>query len=143
MLAASNLLVPNATFVVELVAFVAVLGVVARFILPPVSRAMRRRQEEIESALDMGRQAERRLMEAEAEYRAQLQRGRRRARMFIERAHGQGEQLRRDARRKADEEYGRRVARAQADIERAVERARRKHGEAEIDAGVLTAKEPT
>jgi F-type H+-transporting ATPase subunit b len=143
MLAASNPLVPNATFVVELVAFLAVLGVVARFILPPISRAMRSRQHEIETALDKGRQAERRLIAAEAEYRTQLQQGRRQARLFVERAQGQGEQLRRDARQKADEEYGRRVAMAQVEIERAVERARRKLRQDEIDAEELIAKEMT
>jgi F-type H+-transporting ATPase subunit b len=142
-LAANNPLVPNATFVVELVAFLAVLGVVARFILPPISGAMHRRQEEIEAALDQGRQAERRLAEAEAEYQARLQHGRRQARLFIERAHGQGEQLRREARRKADDEYGRRVAMAQADIERAAERARRKLLKERVDVRNLTAKELT
>ena len=138
MLAASNILVPNATFVVELVAFLVVLGVMARFVLPPISRAMHRRQEEIETALDKGRQAERHLMAAQAEYDAQLQRGRRQARLFMERARGQSEQLRQEARQKADEEYDRRVARAQAAIERAVERARKKPHQDETDVGVLT-----
>lgn len=143
MLAASNPLVPDATFVVELVAFLAVLGVVARFILPPVSGAMRRRQEEIETALGKGRQAERRLIEAEAEYRVQLQRGRRQARLFVERAQGQGEQLRREARQQAEEEYARRVARAQAEIERAVERARRQRAQEETSDAISRAKELT
>jgi F-type H+-transporting ATPase subunit b len=140
-LAAGNPLVPDATFVVELVAFLAVLAVVARFILPPISRAMRTRQEEIETALNKGRQAERRLIEAEAQYRAQLQQGRHKARLFVERAHRRGEQLGREARQKADQEYGRRVARAEADIERAVERARRRLRPEEMEAGEPTMNE--
>ena len=37
-IATSNFLIPNGTFIVELVAFIIVLGVVARYILPPVNK---------------------------------------------------------------------------------------------------------
>jgi F-type H+-transporting ATPase subunit b len=124
-LAASNLLVPNATFVAELIAFLVVLGVVARFILPPINRAMKRRQQEIQTAIENGRQAELRLIAADDEYRKQVEAGRRRARLVVERAHSRNEQLRRETRRRADEEYLRRTARAQAAIDRAAERSRR------------------
>ena len=124
-LAASNFLVPNATFVVELIAFLVVLGVVARFIIPPVSRAMERRQEEIQTAIDKGKEVELRLMAAEDEYQNQVAAGRRRARLVVERAHGQNEHLRRQAHRRAEEEYVRRTQRAQVAIDRAAERARR------------------
>jgi len=39
-LAAGNFLVPNGTFIAELLAFLIVLGVLWRYVVPPVSKAM-------------------------------------------------------------------------------------------------------
>ena len=44
-MAAGNFLIPNMTFVVELMAFVIVLGVLWRYVIPPVRQAMNARQE--------------------------------------------------------------------------------------------------
>ena len=46
-LATSNFLVPNGTFFVELVAFIIVLGVVGRYVLPPLNVALEARAEKI------------------------------------------------------------------------------------------------
>ena len=43
--AAGNFLIPNMTFVVELMAFIIVLGVLWRYVIPPVRQAMNARQE--------------------------------------------------------------------------------------------------
>ena len=43
--AAGNFLIPNMTFVVELAAFAIVLGVLWRYVIPPVQRAMTARQD--------------------------------------------------------------------------------------------------
>src|SRR5262249_49037222 len=42
---AGNFLIPNMTFVVELTAFIIVLGVLWRYVIPPVQQAMNARQE--------------------------------------------------------------------------------------------------
>ena len=39
-LAASNFLIPNATFFVELIAFILILVILARYVLPPVNKAL-------------------------------------------------------------------------------------------------------
>ncbi len=44
---ASNFLVPNATFLVELVAFGIIIWILAKFVIPPVNRAMTARQDAI------------------------------------------------------------------------------------------------
>jgi F-type H+-transporting ATPase subunit b len=44
-LPAENFLIPNMTFVVELMAFIIVLGVLWRYVIPPVRQAMNARQE--------------------------------------------------------------------------------------------------
>ena len=43
----SNFLVPNGTFLVELFAFVLILVVLSRYIIPPINKAMTARQEAI------------------------------------------------------------------------------------------------
>ena len=44
---ASNFLVPNGTFFVELIAFVAMFYILAKFVIPPINRAMTARQDAI------------------------------------------------------------------------------------------------
>jgi F-type H+-transporting ATPase subunit b len=68
-IAASNFLLPNGTLIAELIAFVIVLGVLWRYVVPPVSKAMSDRQAMIKAQLDEGRQASERLEQAEADYR--------------------------------------------------------------------------
>ena len=75
-LAAGNFLVPNGTFIAELVAFLIVLGVLWRYVVPPVSKAMNERQEMIKAQLDEGKQASERLKQAEADYRKAMEEAR-------------------------------------------------------------------
>ena len=44
---ASNFLVPNGTFFVELIAFGIIVWILAKFVIPPINRAMTARQEAI------------------------------------------------------------------------------------------------
>jgi F-type H+-transporting ATPase subunit b len=120
----NNFLLPNMTFFVELIAFIIILGLIAKYILPPIKRAMDQRQAEISSALEQGEEAKRRLLAADEEYQAKLEAARQEARTVIERSNRMADQLREEARTKGQEEYDRVVARADADIQRATERAR-------------------
>jgi F-type H+-transporting ATPase subunit b len=120
----NNFLLPNMTFFVELLAFLVILGLIAKYILPPIKRAMDQRQAEIASALEQGEEAKRRLLVADAEYQAKLAEARQQARTVIERANRLAEQVREEARSKSQQEYDRVIARAEADIQRATERAR-------------------
>jgi F-type H+-transporting ATPase subunit b len=74
----------NATLVVELIVFVIVLAVLARFVVRPLQRAMRQRQIEIDEALEKARRVEELLARTEAEYEATLTRARREAQQIIE-----------------------------------------------------------
>ena len=75
-LAAGNFLVPNGTFIAELVAFLIVLGVLWRYVVPPVTKAMNERQQMIKAQLDEGKQASERLKQAEADYRKAVEEAR-------------------------------------------------------------------
>jgi len=55
-------LIPNATFFVELMIFLLVLGVVWRYVVPPVKRAMQERQEMIRRQIEESEQTRKRFM---------------------------------------------------------------------------------
>lgn len=121
--ATTNFLVPNATFVVELVAFLVVLGVLARYVLPPLNERMEERQKTIRQALVDAEEAKKRSQAAEAEYRETMDRARHEARAMIDEANKLGDQLRADLRRRGEEEYERIMSRASTDIEASARRA--------------------
>jgi F-type H+-transporting ATPase subunit b len=120
---ANNFLVPNATFVVELVAFLLVLAILAKYVLPPVNKAMTDRQAVIRQALADAEEAKRRAAEAEADYKRTMDEARAEARAMIEEANRAGEALRAAARERGEREADNIVARAQADVDAAVRRA--------------------
>ncbi len=129
MFLAANFLVPNATFVVELVAFLFVLGFLARYVLPPLNKAMDARQETIRQALADADTAKRKAEEAETEYRETVDRARSEARAIVDEANRAAEALRASRREQGEQEYERIVSRAQTDIDaerrRAAEDVRR------------------
>jgi F-type H+-transporting ATPase subunit b len=63
-LAAGNFLIPNMTFVVELMAFAIVLGVLWRYAIPPVREGMNARQEIARKLVSDSEQAKQLLAEA-------------------------------------------------------------------------------
>ncbi len=68
-IASSNFLVPNGTLIVEVVAFLIVLFVIGRYVLPILNKTLEERQEEIRTSLEAAETAK-----AEAdETRAQRQ----------------------------------------------------------------------
>ena len=123
MLAANNFLVPNATFFVELVAFLLVLGALAKWVLPPLQRSMNERQQTIKDALTNAEQAKVRAEEAEAEYRRVIEEARTQARGMVDDANRHAERLRTEKREQAEQEYDRLVGRARADIDSEARRA--------------------
>jgi F-type H+-transporting ATPase subunit b len=120
---ASNFLVPNATFVVELVAFLVVLGLLAKYVLPPVNKAMTDRQAVIRQSLADAETAKRKADEAETEYRETLDRAKAEARAIVDEANKAAEALRNTRKEQAEQEYQRIVGRAETDIEASRRRA--------------------
>ena len=123
LVASSNFLVPNATFVVELVAFLAVLGALAKWVLPVINKSMDERQATIRQALADAEEAKRRAVEAEEEYKRRVGEAQAQARAVTDEARRLAEQLRAERRQQADEEYERIIGRAREDIEAQTRRA--------------------
>jgi F-type H+-transporting ATPase subunit b len=121
--ATSNFLVPNATFVVELAAFLLVLAVLAKYVLPRVNQAMDERQAVIRQSLVDAEEAKQRAAAAETDYSETMARARSEARAMVDEANKLGEQLRAELRQRGEQEYERIIARATADIESSARRA--------------------
>jgi F-type H+-transporting ATPase subunit b len=122
-LAASNFLVPNATFVVELVAFLIVLGLLARYVLPIINARMEERQAIIRQALADAEEAKRRSEQAEAESRRTISEAQAQARAVVDEANRVAEQVRSERRQQAEDEASRLVNQAQGQIDAQVRQA--------------------
>ena len=123
LVASSNFLVPNKTFIVELVAFLLTIFVLAKYILPRINVRIEERQATIRQALADAEEAKRRAAEAEEEYKRVISEARSEARSVVDEANKLGEQVRADRRQQAEDEYERIVARARDDIEAQTRRA--------------------
>jgi F-type H+-transporting ATPase subunit b len=71
-LAGGNFLIPNMTFVVELAAFLIVLGVLWRYVVPPVQQAMTARQEIARKLVGDRQEASQLLEEAQTAYQTAM-----------------------------------------------------------------------
>jgi F-type H+-transporting ATPase subunit b len=112
-----NFLVPNATFFVELAAFLLLFWLLARFVIPPINRAMIRRQESIRAEFAEAKQAQRDAREAEDKFKAQTADARKQAGKIREEAKEQGDQIVAEAREQAQVEAKRIVDHGHAQLE--------------------------
>ena len=69
---ASNFLVPNGTFLVELLAFAILVYIFGKYLIPPINRAMTARQEAIRTQFAELDEAKADARKAEADYKEQL-----------------------------------------------------------------------
>jgi F-type H+-transporting ATPase subunit b len=100
-------LIPNATFFVELVIFLIVLGVIWRYVVPPVKRATGERQEMVRRQIQESQQATKRLAEAEARYSAALAEARVEAAKIREAARADAQEIKDEMRQQAENEVAR------------------------------------
>ena len=128
-----NFLVPNATFFVELAAFLLLFYLLARFVIPPINRAMTRRQEAIRAEFAEAAEAQRDAREAEEKFKAQTADARKQAGKIREEAHEQADQIVAEAREQAQVEAKRIVDHGHAQLE-----AERKQALASLRAEVGT-----
>jgi F-type H+-transporting ATPase subunit b len=114
---ASNFLVPNATFIAEVIAFAIIIWIMAKYIVPPINRAMAERQAAIRQQFAELEEAEADARKAEADYKEQLNNAKHEAARIREEAREQGAQIVQDARDKASTEADRIIEHAHAQIE--------------------------
>jgi F-type H+-transporting ATPase subunit b len=113
----------NGTVIVELITFLIMLAILARYVYPEIVKLAEARQravaEQLKEAEQARAEAEKRLKEAEEK----LNDARKTAQGVIEAATKSGEQLRQELRQKADEESKRAIETARKEIEAEREQA--------------------
>lgn len=120
----SIFLLPGFTFVLELIAFLLVLAFIAKYVVPPLRKAMNERAEQIRNSLQAAEDAKHDADEMAARRRELLESARTEARQIVEQANEIAEQLKEEGRQRGIAEHDRLLASAQAEIEQERERAR-------------------
>jgi F-type H+-transporting ATPase subunit b len=116
----SNFLVPNGTFLVELAAFILMFFLLARYVIPPINKAMTARQEAIRQEFAELEESKQEAKDAEAEFKAQIADARKEANRIREEAREQGNGIIAEAKEQAqvDAQRIREQAHAQIAAER-------------------------
>ena len=112
-----NFLVPNGTFVAELIAFAIIFGVLAKWVLPYVNHGLQARQEMIRQQMSDAEKAAERLAEAEHTYRDALAAGRAQASRLNQEALKHAAALKAEIRDEAAQDASRILAAARTQIE--------------------------
>ena len=135
--ATSNFLVPNATLIVELVAFLIVLGFIGKVVLPYLNQALDQRASQIKSQLEAADEAKADAASADEQRRAALEEARHQAREIVAQANRTAEQVKTDAQANAQGEYERIVGSAEGELalarRRAIDEAAGRMGEIVLD----------
>lgn len=119
----AGLLDINGTLIAEIIAFLLMLGVLAKWVYPPIVRAAEARQNQIKQQLE---QAEKARKEAEERLQAaqeEIQTARLQAGQIIEQANRAAERIQQEAQERAREEARRLVEAASRDIDAERQRA--------------------
>jgi F-type H+-transporting ATPase subunit b len=119
-----NFLIPNGTFVVELVIFLVVLGVVAKWILPPLQQVSETRRVRISAALQKAEEARAESQTALAERERVMTEARAQARVIVDHANQGADLAFQHGRQRGQEEYDRLVKASRAETAEEGRRAR-------------------
>jgi F-type H+-transporting ATPase subunit b len=122
MIASSNFLIPNGTFIVEIVAFLIILFFIGRKVIPFVNEAVEKRQKQIAESLEAADKARQEADETRAQRQQILDEARQQAREIVASANKTADQVRSEGQERGQQEYERIVANAEAEI--ALERQR-------------------
>ena len=133
MIATSVFLIPNGTFVVEVLVVLVILYLMTKYILPPLNRAMEGRQEKIRQSLASAEEARAEAASAGDERARLLGEARDQARVIVENAQATSDQIKAEAGGRAQVEYDRILANAHSEVagarQRAVDEASARVGE--------------
>jgi F-type H+-transporting ATPase subunit b len=112
----SNFLIPNATFVVELLAFAVIAFILGKFVIPPINHAMTKRQDAIRKQFNDLEEAKSGAQQAEEDFRSQMADARHEAARIREEAREQGAAIVAEMREQAQGEASRIIEHAHAQI---------------------------
>jgi len=111
-----NPLIPNGTFFAELFAFLIILAILWRYVVPVVQKMMKERQEVIRTQLEESRKAREQLSAANDEYTKALDEARAEGAQIREDARAQGQRIIDEMKQRAQVEYDRIVERGETQL---------------------------
>ncbi|MCC5858227.1 MAG: F0F1 ATP synthase subunit B [Ectothiorhodospiraceae bacterium] len=129
----------NATLLGQMIAFAIFVWFTMKFVWPPVSQAMRSRQEKIAEGLAAAERGRKDLEQAESEKGELLKEARQKANEILDQANKRANQLIDEAREAARKEGERQLAQAQAQIEQELNQAKQELREQVVTLAVTGA----
>jgi F-type H+-transporting ATPase subunit b len=114
--ASDNFLLPNGTFIAEFIAFLLILGILWKYVVPYIVGPMRERQAMIAKQVEDSEEAKTKLAEAERAYQNALNEARTEAAQIRENARAEAQRTVEELRSQAQEEQARIVARGEEQL---------------------------
>ena len=112
----SNFLVPNGTFFVVLIIFLIVLGVIGKWVVPPVSMALRERDAMVKHTVEDTRAAADQFAAADQDYQAEMAKARGEASKLRDEARAEGRKVLEDMRGRASNEVASTLQQADSEL---------------------------
>jgi F-type H+-transporting ATPase subunit b len=100
----SNFLVPNGTFFFVLIIFLIVLGVIGKWVVPPITKVLRERDTMVKQTVEDSRKAAEQFTAADNDYEAEMANARSEASGLRDDARAEGRKILEDMRGRAGEE---------------------------------------
>lgn len=113
-----NFLVPNGTFFFVLAIFLTVLGVIAKWVVPPILQVLRERDAMVAKTQEHNKKASEQFAAAEADYEEKMKEARVEASSYRDEARTQGRKVVDDARARAEQEVASTLATANEQLKR-------------------------
>ena len=114
----NNFLVPNGTFFVVLIIFLIVLGVIGKWVVPPISKVLREREAMVKQTVEDSRKAADQFTAADEDYQAEMAQARSEASGARDGARAEGRKILEDMRGRASEEVASTLQQASEQLKR-------------------------
>lgn len=112
----SNFLLPNGTFFFVLIIFLIVLGVIGKWVVPPISQVLHERDAMVKQTIEDNRKAAEQFSAADEDYEAEMAKARAEASRVRDEARAEGRKVLEDMRGRAGEEVASTLQKASAEL---------------------------
>jgi F-type H+-transporting ATPase subunit b len=112
----SNFLVPNGTFFAVLIIFLIVLGVIGKWVVPPISKVLRERDAMVKQTVEDSRKAADQFSAADEDYQTEMAKARGEASKLRDGARAEGRKVLEDMRGRASDEVASTLQQADSEL---------------------------
>ena len=112
----NNFLIPNGTFFFVLIIFLIVLGVIGKWVVPPISKVLRERDAMVKKTVEDSRKAADQFTAADDDYRAEMAKARGEASKLRDGARAEGRKVLEDMRGRASDEVSSTLQEADSEL---------------------------